>query len=144
MRFKLNQKNKGQLIQKIVDLPEKEYVCEIREAKRVRSLSQLKYYRGVVVLVVAIEMGVDQHTTHEYLLQHYAPREIVSFKGAEFEIIKRTGESGLCMDTKEMTEYLNTIRNQALHHGWYIPKPDECTNETISEINSKYESMIFS
>lgn len=96
---------------------EKPYLITIEEFKQPRTLNQNSYLWGVVYKVIAQEMGVNINDVHEELKAELGIKEekpsIIT--GEISERLKSTSN----YDTKEMTNYINSIKVWAL--GFFGP-----------------------
>jgi hypothetical protein len=97
--------------------PAGRYVVTCERWRARRSDSQNAYYWGVVIPLLAEVTGYTGDETHEALKAHF--------------LMDRTGKlpkvrSSAALDTKEFSEYVETIRNwAAAEMGCNIPGPDD-------------------
>lgn len=97
-----------------------DYILAIGEKEAFRSLSQNKYYWGVVVDVFAKYTGHSESEMHEIFKAKFnkATKEIAG------EIIEYS-ESTTLMNTQEFNKYIDEIRQWGLELNLYIPEPNE-------------------
>lgn len=83
-----------------------EYTVSIVKGKT--SVPQIRYYRGVVLKMIADYMGEDYDAVHEFLLQQFSVK-LIHFNGKELYKVVRTNE----MSKVEFSEYIERIRRWA-------------------------------
>lgn len=96
--------------------------------KQKRSIQQNSYYRGVIVKMMADEMGHTPNEMHQILTQEFLTIAEIEENGKIYPIVKSTTE----LKTDEMEEYNENCRRYAsknLHI--YIPLPNEIPEEII-------------
>lgn len=100
----------------------------VKRIRKPRSGKQNRYYRGVVVRMIAEDTcGVpaskeDCDAIHRELAKNFLGSTEVTKGGFTFEVIKSTTD----LSTVEMEEYLEIIRRWAdVELNLYIPKPNE-------------------
>jgi hypothetical protein len=103
-------------------LNDKEVEVIIRKPKKHRSLKQNAYYWGVVIPLVAREMGeIELEETHDFMRNKFL-RKGIDIKGKRYEITRGTSS----LSTVEFEDYLEKCRvwaNLALQLN--IPLPNE-------------------
>jgi hypothetical protein len=93
----------------------------VRKPKRTRTDSQRKYYFGVIVALIAEEMGDNKNDVHEALKIKF----LYDLSG-EFPKVKSTSD----LTTVEEEEYHSEIRMWASSFlNMYIPLPNEVNYE---------------
>jgi hypothetical protein len=104
-------------------LKPKKYHLEIKQHREVRSLSQNKYYWGVVIKILSNETGFLEDEMHEVLKKKFNPKvKALRQTGEEFLIGGSTTE----LDTMNFEEYLSKIKIWAIQElDIYIPDPNE-------------------
>lgn len=118
--------DRNQAISKFKNLLDKKARVEVKEIKPRRSLSSNAYYH-VCVSLFAIEFGWTMQEAKDQL------KKLCPFMRYE-KISKRTGKMVVfykqtsLMDSKEMTEYIEWIRNYSNQNGCYLPTPEEYYN----------------
>jgi len=97
-----------------------------------KSYQQIKYYWGVVIPVIAEEIGYMKHE-HTYL--HKDLKDILYY---EIRTDKLTGEEKKYLKslkdatTKDAEDYFEAVRQWALStHNIYVPLPNEVTQQAI-------------
>lgn len=78
----------------------------VSESGKPRSPNQNAYYHGVVVRMLADELGYDPEEMHGILKWKFLPRQFVAFGGEQMEVTKSTTK----LTTGEFEEYLERIR----------------------------------
>lgn len=107
----------------------KQYVAKLKgdvqltitRRKKLRTNAENSYYWGVVVAMVAEEMGLIPDEAHDYLKGLFLKMG-VEVKGKRYEVVRSTA----ILSTEEFEEYVTKCRNWAgveLHI--YIPEPNE-------------------
>ena len=100
------------------------YHFECTKINKKRTMSQNKYYFGVVLKIIASETGNDIEDLHEYFKQKYLGNKdiIVEIMGEKIFRPITTTE----LDTKLFMEYIEKIRSFAsLELNCYIPDANE-------------------
>lgn len=99
------------------------YVLKIKKWQKKRSISQNKYYWGVVIEILSSETGFFPEEMHDVLKKKFNPK---------VKVLKQTGEELLIggttteMETLEFENYLESVRTWALTElDIYIPLPNE-------------------
>lgn len=137
MKFNLsNNIDKNQAIKRFEYLTEKEVNIELKEVRKVRTLSQNKYLH-VCITMFAIEYGytIEEGKTHLKRNCHFMRYEK---EGETF--LKRTRD----MNTKELTEFIEWLRDYSGKKGLFIlSSEDYLLNqfEIDKEIN-KYKQYL--
>ena len=93
-----------------------------------RTLSQNNYYWGVIVPLIAEEMGDDTESVHEILKHKFLKKTktIKNRKGNEEQIEKVISTTKLT--TKQFIQYIDSVKRWASSFlGLYIPDPGEVT-----------------
>ena len=127
MKYNLqNEYEKNQAISKFKKFLDDKKKVELKEIKPRRSLSQNAYLH-ICFTLFAIEFGWTVAQAKEVL------KELCPFMKYEHEN-KKTGQTiafykqTSIMDSKELTEFIEWIRNYSNMEGCYIPTPDEYYN----------------
>lgn len=95
----------------------KPFKLTLEELRPRRSLKANGYYRGVVLPVFAEHIGCDTRYLHEILKLRF----LCIDPDAKVPVTRSTAE----LDTREMYEYVEHIRQLAAEMGCYIPDPNE-------------------
>ena len=98
--------------------PDGDYQFYLKKASKHypdRSKQQNRYYWGVVLHLLSEHTGHDPEELHEHFLIELAP----TVDGLKQSL--RTSD----MDTAQMTDYIDKIRNFAAREGVVIPEPNE-------------------
>lgn len=83
------------------------YSVEIKQHREARSISQNKYYWGVIVDILSKELGYFPDEVHEFLKQKFRPRNFtLKATGENFVVGKSTTED----DTWDAEQYYEQIR----------------------------------
>ena len=93
---------------KLRDLPEGEYVIEVKKNRAVRSLKANKYYRFVLNLM-AIETGISHDDMHE-AMKHKFNSKVIFYPSGGTQCI---GESTSSLDVAEFAGYVNRVKQYA-------------------------------
>lgn len=119
-------------MQKVETLDNKNVLLEIKEIQSQRSLNQNNYYWGVVVQMLADELGYDIDEMHEVLKFRFLQKEMEFKVKEKVEVLKGT-MSTTELNTKEFEKYLLNIRTWASSYiGLIIPEPNESNYENIN------------
>lgn len=110
-----NEKSHKELGSLLRELPEGDYVIQIKKNRAVRSLNANKYYHAILNLI-CIQSGqgtgdknFDHAELHEILKKKFNSRIIYFTKGGA-EIV---GQSTSDMDSKEFGSYVNQVKKWA-------------------------------
>jgi hypothetical protein len=100
-----------------------QYVFEIKQHREQRSISQNRYYFGVIVKILSQELGYFPDEIHELLKQKFRPKEVIlKATGESFKVGRSTTED----DTYDAEQYYEQIRIWALQElDILIPLPNE-------------------
>jgi len=121
---KLTIKDKSRFDEYLLSLPE-DVELIVRVPRRDRSSNQNRYYHGVVVKILAEEIGHSNNEMHEILKSEFLSKEIV-VKTNQGEEFKRIYGSTAALKTTSFEEYLSQIRQWgAEKFGINIPLPNE-------------------
>jgi len=105
------------------------FVLEINRSKNKRSLSQNKYYWGVVINIFADHTGYMAEECHQMLTEMF-----LQYTKNGYEFTKSTKQ----LDTKEFEEYTEKCRQWLWHQlQLHIPLPNEITEEMWIELQRK-------
>ncbi len=92
--------------------------------RSVRSLSQNRYYWGIVVKMIADQTGSDSDSVHEDLLYECFGEE--KYTGVSGITRTRPGQRSSSMNTAEFCTYVEWCQRWAAEFlGLYIPDPGE-------------------
>jgi hypothetical protein len=112
--------------------PSKEYKYYITDHKKLRTLRQNRYLR-FIYNHIGNHIGWTDDDVHDYCKQKFNLKvkqlgnDIVSFAG-----------STTTFDTREMTNYIEKIRQWSLHEfDHYVPEANEIPEEILIDIISK-------
>lgn len=104
------------------------YILEIKRAKEKRSLSQNKYYFGVVVKILSDETGYTSDEMHQILAQKF-----LGYQKSGVKFYQSTTK----LDTLEFEVYLEKIRSWSFsEHGIHTPLPNEITEEILMQLHA--------
>uniref|UniRef100_A0A6M3M676 Uncharacterized protein n=1 Tax=viral metagenome TaxID=1070528 RepID=A0A6M3M676_9ZZZZ len=119
---KLELSNPDTFKQEVLKFAGKRVYVVVDEEKQNRSTPQNNYYWGVVVKMLADELGYIPNDMHKILADDHAPKKILKVAGKDKVIAKSTTE----MKTDEFETYLESIRRFAsLELNCKIPLPNE-------------------
>jgi hypothetical protein len=115
--------DKGKLYDVLKTLKKTKYSISIKQHREVRSMSQNKYYWGVVIKIISNETGFYEDEVHEILKKKFNQKiKAMRQTGEEFLIGGSTTE----LDTLHFEEYLNKIKIWAIQElDIYIPDPNQ-------------------
>jgi len=102
-------------------LEEKGLKVELKEIRNKRSLSQNAYLH-VVITLFAMEYGLRLNEAKTDLKREC---DFMTYENNGKKYLRETSQ----MDTKELTEFIEWIRNYASQQGLYIPTADEYLQE---------------
>jgi hypothetical protein len=113
--------NRDAIYQAFAQLKGKRVELSIRPETKQRSNNQNAYYWGVVVKMIADEIGEDTETVHELLKDKFNRSEII-IKGNPETVSKSTTE----LSTEEFNQYIEKIQIWAANFlGITIPDPNQ-------------------
>jgi len=92
-------------------------VVDLKEVRTKRSLDQNKYFH-VLCGLFGVHFGYTIYETKQLLKDRCEGMEYEK-NGVYFQV------STASLNTKEMTDFINWIRNYSAKHGCYLPTPDE-------------------
>ena len=114
-----------------LERPDKQFNIYICEKSERRTLPQNRYLYGVVFKSLSDSTGYTKEAIHEFCIDEFAPLHFVEAFGKIMEKKKRTSE----MDTKEMTEFIDSIRLFSVEQGHgEIPLPNELPMDVYVEV----------
>lgn len=96
----------------------------VRRKRAKRSNEANRYYWGIVIPLIAEELGYDKDDCHEVLAMHFLRIENCPVTGAPRR--KRTPDC----DSAEFAEYVEKCIRLAAEHGVYVPQPGEAEVST--------------
>lgn len=96
----------------------KRLAMTLKEYREQRTSPQSRYYYGVVVALMADELGYERDEMHEALAFKF-----LSISGPDDPLPRRRSTADL--DTGEMTTYIEQCRRLAAELGIYVPDPNE-------------------
>lgn len=107
------------------------FVCEVLRSKKTRSLSQNKYYWGVVVKILSQHTGYTSDEIHQELA-----RMFLSYTTGGKKFVKSTAK----LNTFDFEQYLEKCRQWAWKEmNAHIPLPNEVTEEIYITLNNIFE-----
>lgn len=99
------------------------YQISVTPVKASTSTQQIRYYRGVVLPMIAQESGYDDDAMHEVLIQELAPKVTIKSK-LDGRKRKKFSKRSNDMTTAEFSEYVEKVRRfAATFYGINIPDP---------------------
>lgn len=118
------------------ELPEAEYVIEIKKKRQIRSLRANRYYH-FILNVISVHTGHTHEELHEAMKLKFNGQLIHFPKGGSQMI----GGSTANMETDQFTAYLNRVKLFALEEfGIDLPEAGEVTNQHEIEAENNYEA----
>ncbi len=132
---KLEIKNRAYYLTRIQKAPLGQYRIIIEDSKAKRSNQQNRYYRGIVLPLIAEETGEDDtDALHDFFKEKFLPTKYETVLGEKIKRDKTTTK----LNKSEFTEYLLKIERLT---GVELPNPCEsgyaCGKETCSVCGSK-------
>lgn len=130
-----DEKSHKELGKKLQELPEGDYVVEIKRNRPIRSLNANKYYH-YVLNVIAINTGHTHAELHEAMKMKFNCAVIFFPKGGSQVISKTTSD----LDTAEFQAYVNRVKQWAMDEfGIVIPEKQDVTYMSWTEMETLYE-----
>ena len=138
MAMKLSFKGKdaksiSRTMQKLMELDEGNYFIKVEKVRQIRSMNAERYYRGVILPMIADEMGENDHDyVHNILSKKFKGERTIIWPDGN-----RTTEpiSNADMDTKQMAQFISDCRLFSQHElNCFIPSAGDLTNEALEEI----------
>ena len=125
MKYDLsNSVEKKTAISKLKKYIDEKKIVEIKLVNKKRTLTQNAYLH-VCISLYAIEFGYTLYEAKTYLKRNCG---FMTYEKNGDKYLKHTSDS----DTKELTEFIDWIRNYSGMNGYYIPTPEEyLTNQTM-------------
>lgn len=119
-----------QIGDKLEDLLEGDYTVYICDAKKNRSLSQLKYLFGVVLKTISHDTGIEVNDLYRIFEHKFAPKKVITFDGKE-QIIQDLKK----VSSKEMGRIIEDIIMYAdMELNIKIPTIDELKQPKAQDI----------
>lgn len=120
--YNLEKASLKSLYDEIKKLPPGEYKVYLCNQHPAKTLSQLGYLYGVVYKIIALETGHSIRDIESLMKLKFNPQTIADLDGVETVVPGNTRD----FNTKQMTEYIEEIRDWALHDlGLFIPEADK-------------------
>lgn len=139
MIFQLNDRNHDSLIEVLNEL-QGDYTVTIKKRRRIRSLSQNKYYWGVVVLIIGEYLGETKDRVHDMLAALFLG-DVIDLKNGNTEL---TVKSTASLNTTEFDAYIVQVRQWAQEElNVHIPEPNEVNEEVWEKIQNEYDKMFY-
>lgn len=105
----------------VINLREKDVDVSVKPHKKQRSLKENSYYWGVIVRLVADEMGVLDDEAHDYLKALFLKKG-VEINGKRYEVVRSTTS----LSTTEFEYFVSKARIWASTElGLNIPEPNQ-------------------
>lgn len=118
-------------------LPEAEYVVQVKKNRPIRSLSANAYYH-LCLKIIAIQTGHDTDELHETMKLKFNS-VLINFPKGGSQII---GKSTKDLDTKEFGAYINRVKQWALDEFQIvIPNPKDLDYMKQIELENQYEKV---
>lgn len=117
------------------ELPEAEYVIEIKKKRQIRSLSANRYYH-FILNVISVHTGHTHEELHEAMKLKFNGTMIHFPKGGSQMI----GGSTANLETDQFTAYVNRVKQWALDEfAINLPEAGEVTNQHLMQAENDYE-----
>jgi len=101
----------------MMNLEDKECILTIGEKKNQRTMSQNKFYNGVVLKLIGEHLGYDRDEVHDILTAKFL-KKIVNVDGKDMVVVRSTTS----LTTEEMSNYIERIKIWASKEiGVFIP-----------------------
>lgn len=113
-----------------LDLVKRRFIAEVKVYRKIRSISQNRLY-WMVLRCIRDETGNDEETLHLYFKNKYLSWQTKEVFGEAVLIPAST--TGL--DTKQFTEYIDSICRDMAEQGLFLPMPGE---QGWDQFNTKY------
>ena len=126
---KLSLENPDRFSEYLASLEDKEVCLWVRKAEYARSIPQNKYYWGVIVRMVADEMGIIPDEAHEFLKGLFL-KVGVEANGRRWEVTKSTADLSIA-DFVDYTEKCRMWAAQMDTLNINIPLPNEMIFEDL-------------
>ena len=94
---------------------------QIEEVRRSKTQGQLGYLFGVCYPLIAEHTGYTIEETHSLMKKLYLPRKFIMWRGREIELEPSIKPS----TSKELSEFITNVINEAGEMNINIPPPDE-------------------
>lgn len=106
------------------------YSIFICDAKKNRTLPQLKYLFGVVLKMISKESGIEANDLYRIFEKKYAPQKVVEFEGEEFIVqdLKKVTSKEMGLIIEQIIEFAD------VELGIRIPTQEELREPTAQEI----------
>ena len=112
--------DKGKFQQYLQKLEGQKVNVSVGKPQDQRTKAENNYYWGVIVQIVADELGLIPDEAHE-LLKSFFLKKGIEYKGKRWEVIGSTAK----LSVKEFEEYCEKCRNWGMVQGIQIPLPNE-------------------
>lgn len=131
-------KSISRTMQKLMELDEGNYFIKVEKVRNIRSMNAERYYRGVVIPIIADEVGENDHDyIHRLLGKKFKPKKII--KWPDGSVTEEIYSNADC-DTAIFAKFISDCRlwsQQELN--CHIPSAGDLTNEQLEEIQrTKY------
>ncbi len=127
-------KSHKELGQKLQELPEGEYVVEIKKNRAIRSLNANKYYHAILN-IAAIETGITHADLHEAMKYKFNSK-VIFFPSGGSQCI---GNSTANLDSGEFSGFVNRVKQYITDDlGINIPEAKDITYQRWMEIETTY------
>lgn len=135
------EEGKRDLYKKLKELPDGEYVIEVKKNKAIRSMTANAYYH-VVLNIICTSTGqgtgdknFDHDQLHEILKRKFNSDTFHLPKGGVEVVGKSTSE----MDTTEFASYINRVKQWAKEEfGIIVPEREDLDYKKWMEIDNEY------
>lgn len=104
----------------MMNLENKECLLTIGEKKNQRTMSQNRYYNGVILKLIGEHLGYDRDEVHDILTAKFL-KKIVNVDGKDMVVVRSTTS----LTTEEMSNYIEKCKRfSAIELGCFIPEPE--------------------
>lgn len=117
------------------ELPEGQWVIEIKRHCIIRSLSQNRYYH-FMLNIISVQTGHSHEELHEAMKLKFNGQMIHFPKGGSQMI----GRSTANLETNQFTAFVNRVKQFAIDEfSIILPEAGEVTNQHLMEAENNYE-----
>ncbi len=131
MRYKLdNKQERENFLNRVTELISGGKEVDLKLVRKKRTVKQNAYFHKILTLF-AIEFGLTVEEAKEYIKRR---PDFMTYTKKGISFVKSTSD----LNSKEMTDLIDSLRTHSSELGCYLPTPEElCENE--SEIENHIE-----
>lgn len=123
--------------EKLYNLRNGKYVMVVKPLRMPASHSQVKFWKGILCKVVALEWGVEWEVADSIIKKRFIPKEIILPDGT------RHVEAGHITDlnTKELSTLVDEVRNWLMQeHNIVVKTPDQWRQDEFYKLQDYYNN----